>query len=1032
MRLAEDRRGRVPFALVGVLLVVGSIAVVTIQFDDGRVDRDARLAGDRAEASAETALRDATRGAGASAAANPVVEPANGTVGGLLSVDSTYRDYVALLVALRLRERTGGLDQRVDDARATVELPPIDDAGAAAAALENTSVTAAGRGLVNVSVEDASVVVRAGGAVIDRRDVDLAATVATPTLTLHDRTTEFQRLLDAGPLTGGSVSRGLTGTLYGLGWARGYGQYAGLPIDDVIANRHVELAANLAVLDAQRVAFGNSDREAETGLAAAAIRAAGQETVGFRTGGFADAALPRPHEAGDGPSLGEVTSPPTRTTVVGVNDSADRALADVLTPADSHTGPSTGSVVDVGALPSRHRWQVPVERLVRAASSIEVGVETETDSGPRELISRDAPADPTAWRREVVDTGRSVVEAGRGAGPRPPVDSDWSIASLSTRTVVVEETETVRYVHDETGAVEWGTAVYRRDVGVGVALTHRPAGAGVADVPLSVPDGGLHGRLVDLGRSRLIEDRGGVDDLARSAALGDHSVGVSATYAPADVGEDISGAVDAVYADLAALRDRLRSVRVETEQAFVVTDADPAGELADRLEARRSGYVRVPVTYEDLEHRATVVARAAYVDRTVARVAARSANLGSTQNALADKVDQLLAYANAGLSDLLAVGLDYARPDPSEIEARDPAPDLTLTVDGDPGYLDLDAVNDTAVPAPAAPEGSYHPLAARTRTVGSLPTDAFAGQIASVVVDLFGEPERQAPVSAAARSLRGANRLPESAVDGTSLATDRERLRDEVEAALGDLERRSAGVVTAQTRLDRSGADAVVDAGLSRWSGPAARVLAFANGSAATAVAAAAARRPAVDDHDADRTETVLRDAIPAVLAAEHTMVPASTVEPVVDRSRRIVETAVTDAAEAGVNRTMAAIEERFGDSPIVAARGIPVAPVPGWWIATANVWTVDVRGEYASLGVRARQGGPSGGSHVTYVRDGGPVGVDVTGDGAPERLGRSTRISFEASTAVAVAVPPSAGGVGNGGTSWEQSSPGWDPDGGQ
>lgn len=1022
MRLADDERARVPFAVIGVLVLVSSLAVVTVQFDDARVDRDARLAGDRAEASAETALRDATRAAGAAAAADPVVEPADTEYGALLSEDRPYRDYLALLVALRLRQRLAGTEQRVDDAHAAVALPPIDDAESAAAALEATTVRAAGAGLVEVTVADATVVVRRGDDVVDRRNVTLSATVTTPTLEVHDRTAEFDRLLDAGPGTRGSLGRGLTGGLYGLGWARGYGQYAGLPIDDVIANRHVELVTNLAVIDAQRAAFGNADRRAETGLVARAVRVANDETVGFRAGGFADAALPAANEGEDGPSLGEVTAPPSRTATIAVDETADRALADVVRPFHDRVETDVEGPEDVVALAAENRSALSLERLVRAASSVEARVATATDPAGREQVGGSAPEDPDAWTREELDRERAVVAVEPGSGPDPAVGGTWSVAVQETRTVTVEETVSVAYTHDETGNVTVGEEVYRYDVAVGVALAHRPFGDDLPAAPLAAPGDGLHGRLVDHAGDRLIADRGGVDGLARAAALGEEVPGRQ-RFGPADVGADVSGTVDAVYADLTGLRERLRTERVETERAFVATDADPAARLADRLRARRGSYVGVPATYDDLEHRATVVARAAYVDRTVTRVEARSATTESARSALSERVDDMLAFTQAGLTDLLDVGLGYARPDPRPVDAAEPAPDTTLTVDADPSYLELGAVNDTAVPPPTDDDGDYYPLVARTRTVGSLSTDEFAERVASVAVDLFDEPERRVPVTVAARSLRGADTIP---AEGSDLHADRERLRESVQASLADLEARSETVVAEQTALDADEADAVVDEALARWDGPAARILAFDNGSAPAEIGAVAADREDVDDLEGDRVETLLRDAVPEVLAGERATVPVDEVEPVVNATRRAVATTVVDASEEGVNETVSAIEDRYNDTPLVAARGVPVAPVPSWWVATANVWVVDVRGRYASFRVRARQGGPDGGSHVTYVRDGGPVGVDVTGDGRPERLGRSSRIEFEASTAVVVAVPPTGGGLGNDASDWSQTSPGW------
>lgn len=87
----------------------------------------------------------------------------------------------------------------------------------------------------------------------------------------------------------------------------------------------------------------------------------------------------------------------------------------------------------------------------------------------------------------------------------------------------------------------------------------------------------------------------------------------------------------------------------------------------------------------------------------------------------------------------------------------------------------------------------------------------------------------------------------------------------------------------------------------------------------------------------------------------------------------------------------------------------------------------VTVRGEYQRFALRAPSGGPDGGGAVVrYVRDGSTATLDVDGDGDPEELGRSERISFETETTVVAAVPPGPPGVGDvDGTRTEQS-PGW------
>ncbi|PSP20164.1 hypothetical protein BRC62_00495 [Halobacteriales archaeon QH_10_67_13] len=59
-------------------------------------------------------------------------------------------------------------------------------------------------------------------------------------------------------------------------------------------------------------------------------------------------------------------------------------------------------------------------------------------------------------------------------------------------------------------------------------------------------------------------------------------------------------------------------------------------------------------------------------------------------------------------------------------------------------------------------------------------------------------------------------------------------------------------------------------------------------------------------------------------------------------------------------------------------------------------------------------------------MRDGTPARVDVTGDGAPERLGTSERISFDARIDVVVAVPAGPRGVGDVDGERTEESPGW------
>lgn len=1064
MRLADDERARVPFALIGVLLLVGSLGVATIQFDDERVDTDVRIAGDRAETTAESALRDAVSDAGASAAAEPVVDPAETDFGALLDDDRPFRSYLELLVALRFRERLSTTEQRVDQTAASVDLRPIEDRATASDALNRTTVAAADTGLVEATVEDAPIVVRRNGEVVDERTETLTVTVATPAITLHDRVTAFEERVDGGITTTGSVSQALTGGLYGLAWARGWGQYLGLPIDDPIANRHTELLTNLALIDAQRATLGGTDPAAKRGLAAATVRVAAEETVGFAEGSFADAALPEPNA---GPALGSTAPPQPETTVVGVNQTADRALADVL-----RSEPRGVPADDLAAR--------SLDALVRDALTVEAKLATRRETQSRVLRDRTGPENASAWERHEGEPSVSVERVDDAAGPAPDGGSDWSAARTETRTVVLEEVVPLVYTNRDTGAVEDGEAVYRRTVEVGIAVAHRPKPVDwIPDRPLQGGAGGagpgqsgvgVHDELVDEASDELLGSGAEVDRVAGQVATNDLDRD-HVTISP----EDVQDERDAVYDDLRELREELRTVRTEADRSFVATEEDPAGDLRDRLRDDRADYVDVPRRYADLEQRATVAARVAYVDRVIDRIDTRSAVGSETQSALEESAGEIGSLPQGGLDQLLDVGRDYERPTSRPLNATDPAPDLQLQVSGAPAYLERDAVevaqdggrlaesssagggseqsgtdggseqsgagggsdssaaggsDEPVTVAGAAGNGSYYPLAVKTRTIPSLDTGDMADEIAGRVTDLlYDSDDETVPLPMAARSLQGAERVPADVATAgdTSLGTDRRALRSEVSASVDVLEERSVTVVAARTELTDRRARQVVDTALAPWRGPAERAIAFENESAADAIAATAAERPAVSAREADSLQTVLRDAVARELASESTHVRMDVAERAVDEARALTEDVVANATESGLESAQEKLEDRVGRVPILGLRGAPLVPIPGYWAATANVWHVEVRGGYASFGVSVPQGAPADGGELRYVRDGSTAAVDVTGDGSPERLGSSTQISFEASTTVVVVVPPNGGGVGNAEPDFGETSPGWD-----
>jgi hypothetical protein len=107
---------------------------------------------------------------------------------------------------------------------------------------------------------------------------------------------------------------------------------------------------------------------------------------------------------------------------------------------------------------------------------------------------------------------------------------------------------------------------------------------------------------------------------------------------------------------------------------------------------------------------------------------------------------------------------------------------------------------------------------------------------------------------------------------------------------------------------------------------------------------------------------------------------------------------------------------------------GVPLAPPFAPWVATTNVWVVNVEGEYERFAVETPRRTPTpGDASLSYVRDGTNVTLDVDGDGTDELLGTSDRVGFDISTAVVVVVPSGGTGVGDVDGNLQERSPGWE-----
>lgn len=997
MRLADDDRGRVPFAVIGVVLLLGSTAFATTLGDRGPVDenRSAEKAIERVEANAAAALRGAVLTAARDAAREPLTRPANTSFGRVIDPETPFRDALRIRIYLTARKRLRAVRYRHGDVVASASLPATPTPSALREAKRRVRIESAdGGAAIRVRIRNVSYAARRNGRRIAgvTRSVELA--VATPVLALHDRARRFERRLARDPLDGPGLGRRLTARLYPLVWARAYAQHGGAPVGNVLANRHVAVATNGAILAEQRAAFGRSDPDGRLGTRRALLHLGARdlaEPLGLRNGTWTRRVLPRPNGPRavptalpgfdpDGPS-------PRRRFDVGVGRSADAALGRLL------VGEANLSLD--GALRAGYRVTGRLRTTTRLVASTPKPDPDEPPGGydldERRVSVRVSVHNATAPRPPIGTGERRVVTHEREATVEREITWIWSDGDDTERT------------HGE-----W-SATYRVGVSVTVEPDRRAPGPNRTVRPAFRRGGPLDGpNLAGVPprvRSRLVGTRGGPDAVARRVVLDRLT-----TRRVRVVGRRPAGLREWVYVDLARLRDRIRNLSVRVAGDRLATGvANPPAELAARIRANREALVDAPDTYRGAPDRARVAARAAFVDAVLYALDRRAAR----RRERTDRLDRILAESGAGSGARVLRALRSSRSTTAprrRVPLSGPTGPVRPTPDASPAYLTLASVDRAR--AAAVPDGeAYHPLAARNHNLFAVPSGGTADRVYGSDADVG--------LRTAGRTLAAARRVPAARSDG-ELAARRERLARETRLALKPVMVRAVNVIRRRTPLDGTTALTAVRDALGRWDRTEARAIAATNGSFQRAAAGETVDRLRNPNATrADRLATRLRLATGRVVRGPRARVN--------DTLTRRTRNAVRDAAGTALYGGGAPgpadgrAPDWAGEAVGRAPAGLPVAPVPGYWYATTNVWRVRVRGAYARFALRTRRGVP--GESLRYVRDGSTVALDVTGDGTPERLGLDERIAFETDTTVVVAVPP-GGGVGDG--TADERSAGW------
>ncbi|MEF8799843.1 MAG: hypothetical protein V5A38_07565 [Halolamina sp.] len=1028
MNLASDCRARVPFALVGVLLLVTASVYATglATRADPAVERQAPASLDATERDVRPALRAAVNDAARDAARHPVTDPADTPSGRVLNESSPFVDSLRVRIAVAARAALERVGRNTGDVRTSVSLPAISEPTDLRRAKREVTVSGGDDGeAMTVTVRNISVRAHQDGRVIAERHLSLTLTVRTPVLTLHERATTFEKRLNRGPLEGPGLGRGVTTRLYPVTMARGYARYAGAPIQNVLGTRHVELSTNAALLAQQRAVFGRHDPDGARAVELATVRVGVTDVLGPQHGDAANLA-----------------STLLRPTAVDDDSDAESGRFSPQTPAASPIPSSPDAAADEAYLGLRSSLSSVTAGSYRVDATLMTRVLDRSDGNPP---APDPPGDDWLLLTEQ-SSERTVVSAigeSRAAGNR----THWPTGSgvRATRRVLVSHTTTRVWLHNgetRTTTVQWREE-YR--VALEVVTAYGPADDAPdgATAPLFRRGGALDGPNLAGSRSRvarsLLAANGGIDAIATRVATGE---GDTLNRNESLVAERPDDLEQWVASDLRALRREVAAVSVNvSRRRLAAGEANPAALLAERLQYRRETLIDAPDRYDGVADRARVAARTTYLDRVIAALEQREAATNERNREYRDEVGDGAARR---LAKLLRVGTDGtggAGSHGSGPTQGDEDGEFRVTPDGSPPYLTLSAVDRDHVPT-VPPGETVTPLAVETTNWFALPYGDAADGISGA---LFGN--KRVSLQTAAGTLIAANRTAAAgaataAGDGdggddssasdsartereAALATNRAALTEAVRRSVSWVERSVCVAARNGTGLSQRACAGVVRDHRERWRSLGHRGQAMSNGSYADAFTSALVVR-GVDRATAEAAGIRVRVHLREVTATRRTSVPAATTNETATAARALAREAVHRRTESGLADVSQRATKRLTGASRLPA-GLPLAPPPSTWVATINAWSVSVRGEYQRFTLRTPANGPDGGGGVVrYVRDGSTVRFDVDDDGEPERLGRTERVSFGTETTIVAAVPPGTPGIGDVDGERTEQSPGW------
>ncbi len=815
------RRGMVPLAVIGALVLLSAVALVgSVHVQSSPdVDRDAAAAMERTEVSTQSALEEAVIQAMTQAAERPLTTTKNTTYGTELerfASDDTalFRYYVKALIATEATSTLPSAGQQVGDVETTVSTPAIEDRSSFRDALERVTITEDTDGLVTIELSEVELQSQIHGDSISSETTSVSVTLQSPLFEMHERTEAFQERLDAGVYESGFSQR-FNAQLYALGWARGYAQYGGAPITEVIANRHLEPITNHALYRTQQDVFGEADPTLGNAVRQGWFCMASQDAEGL----YEEYSNTEPDVSADicsrsewllgDAQTGKLPDPPETTDLLGAAPGMDAE--------------HTIGVNETAYLPFRtlvagegtHSLESAIDRAVTVEATIDSTVETSEVT-----FSHDKPTDSatvTESEREHVRTAiesASVGSALSEVSAESSQNGDLSLSDITATVTVREEktwhlnrsngtTKSATTTETETADSTLSLAIAVDEIGPDSHASGPIAGETVADwtsahestmlaghslfeTADSVPEAiltGIAGDSSDEAMAEWLESA-----VEPSAETGEFSGSTTEHISLADQVSDEFRA--ALLSDLNSVQSAVEAVNHTFERSELISDGGvdeptPVGGLITQVKKTQAEIVEDQTT----QTVAGLIKREltdSYFTLLVQDLEAIDDGHSEALSGLDETLEDIDGGLEQGVT-ALQQGIHPQEPEPVPIETGE---DISYEIRGSPTYLTTETVTDEEIPQ-VGDDKEFAPLSLTNHNHLQMPYETLAAgffdRLSSVIG--FGDPAAELPLQTAGEALRAGELAIVGAETGEygsqeSLATQTETVRKETEAGI--------------------------------------------------------------------------------------------------------------------------------------------------------------------------------------------------------------------------------------------------------